>query len=258
MIMEHKLVVIRHGESEWNRQNRFTGWVDVDLSSRGEKEVAEAAKLLCTKGYSFDLAFTSLQKRAIKTLWLVLDQLQLHWIEVIRDWRLNERHYGALQGLNKAEVMAQYGAEQVKTWRRSYDTSPPLVDQQSEHHPVHDLRYARLGFAEMPAGESLSQVVTRVEPCWQEHIWPQIKGGRKVLISAHGNSLRALVVLLTGMSGEDVLEFNIPTAEPVLLRLNDAGMADSMEFINDIKTIQARQKEVANQAERGCKSGRRR
>jgi len=248
--MDYQLVVVRHGESEWNRQNRFTGWVDVDLSPKGMEEADQAALLLRDKGYEFDLAYTSLQKRAIKTLWRVLDALELHWIEVIRHWRLNERHYGALQGLNKAETLAKHGEEQVTIWRRSYDVPPPLLDESNEYHPGLDPRYAMLDGTDRPLGESLKDVVARVGPYWRGVIWPQVNTGRKVLISAHGNSLRALAMMLTGMSKEEVVGFNIPTAEPMRFDLDRNGKALRMEFINDLDTIKAKQDAVANQAGR--------
>ena len=248
--MSHQLIVIRHGESEWNKQNRFTGWVDVDLTPEGLNEADIAATLLRDQGYCFDLAYTSMQRRAIKTLWRVLDVMELHWIEVIRHWRLNERHYGALQGLNKAETLAQHGEEQVKLWRRSYDVPPPAIDSSSQYYPKADPRYANLNDSETPLGESLKDVVARVAPYWRDVVWPQIQSGRQVLISAHGNSLRALAMLLTGMAKEEVLEFNIPTGEPLRFELDALGRADSMAFINDPETINAKQQAVAAQARR--------
>ena len=210
----HKLVLLRHGESTWNRENRFTGWTDVDLSERGRQEAQEAGRLLKEGGYAFDTAFTSVLKRAIRTLWYTLDTLDLMWIPVEKHWRLNERHYGRLQGLNKAETAQKHGEDQVKIWRRSYDIPPPPLAADDERHPSHDPRYASLDPAELPLTESLKDTVARFLPYWHEAIAPTIAAGRRVIIAAHGNSLRALVKYLDNVSEADILELNIPTGIP--------------------------------------------
>jgi 2,3-bisphosphoglycerate-dependent phosphoglycerate mutase len=219
-----QLVLVRHGQSTWNLENLFTGWVDVDLTEQGRKEASEAGRLLRAEGYRFDVAFTSVLKRAIRTLWMVTDEMDLLWIPVERDWRLNERHYGALQGLNKAETVAKHGAEQVKIWRRSYDIPPPALDPTDERHPRFDPRYANLDPGDLPATESLKDTLARVQPYWNSRIAPQLRAGKNVLVVAHGNSLRALVKMLDGMSEADILEFNIPTGVPIAYEL-DGGTA---------------------------------
>ena len=216
-----KLVLLRHGESLWNRENRFTGWTDVDLSAAGAAEAGEAARLLAEGGYSFDLAFTSVLKRAVRTLWIVLDKLDLMWIPVRNDWRLNERHYGALQGLNKAETAAKYGAEQVHIWRRSYDVPPPALTRDDPRWPGHDPRYAGLDERELPLAESLKDTVARFLPYWHSAIVPELRAGQRVLIAAHGNSLRALVKHLDGVPDAEIAEHNIPTGIPLVYELED-------------------------------------
>jgi 2,3-bisphosphoglycerate-dependent phosphoglycerate mutase len=218
----HKLVLLRHGESIWNRENRFTGWTDVDLSERGRQEAQEAGRLLKEGGYVFDTAFTSVLKRAIRTLWYSLDALDLMWIPVEKDWRLNERHYGALQGLNKAETAQKHGDDQVKIWRRSYDIPPPPLTPDDERHPSRDPRYASLDPNALPLTESLKDTVARFLPYWHQAIAPTIAAGRRVIIAAHGNSLRALVKYLDEVSEADILELNIPTGIPLVYELDDS------------------------------------
>jgi len=217
----HKLVLLRHGESIWNKENRFTGWTDVDLSERGRAEAREAGRLMREAGFTFDLAFTSVLKRAIKTLGIALDEMDLLWIPVAKHWRLNERHYGALQGLNKAETAARHGEAQVKIWRRSYDIPPPPLAETDERHPERDPRYAGLAPHERPLTESLKDTVARFMPYWHETIAPAIARGRRVLIAAHGNSLRALVKYLDEVSDADIVELNIPTGIPLVYELDD-------------------------------------
>jgi 2,3-bisphosphoglycerate-dependent phosphoglycerate mutase len=214
------LVLLRHGESEWNRDNRFTGWTDVDLSDRGRQEAHRAAQLLRERGFVFDVAHTSVLKRAIHTLWIVLDDLDMAWLPVNHSWRLNERHYGALQGLNKQETADQFGAEQVLLWRRSYAVRPPELAPDDERHPRFDPRYARLSSEELPATESLQDTLRRVLPYWHEVIAPELVRGQKVLVAAHGNSLRALVKYLDGISDEDIPGLNIPTGVPLVYELD--------------------------------------
>jgi 2,3-bisphosphoglycerate-dependent phosphoglycerate mutase len=217
-----KLVLLRHGESVWNRENRFTGWTDVDLSDRGRQEAQDAGRLLEQGGYVFDVAFTSVLKRAIRTLWYSLDALDLMWIPVEKSWRLNERHYGALQGLNKAETAQKHGDDQVKIWRRSYDIPPPPLTTDDERHPARDPRYASLDAGELPLTESLKDTVARFLPYWHGTIAPTIQSGRRVIIAAHGNSLRALVKYLDSVSEADILELNIPTGIPLVYELDDS------------------------------------
>ena len=247
--MTGKLVLCRHGQSDWNLKNLFTGWTDVDLTELGRKEALDAARSLHELGYEFDIAFTSVLKRAIRTLWIMLDELDEMWIPVVRDWRLNERHYGALQGLNKAETAARYGDEQVLIWRRSYATPPPPLDADDERHPAHDKRYA--GITTLPATESLATTLERVEPCWNELIAPQLKDGKNVLVAAHGNSMRALVKMLDGVSDEDIVGFNIPTGIPLVYELDDSLKPLNREFIGDPETVKAAAAAVAKQASRG-------
>ena len=214
------LVLLRHGESTWNRENRFTGWTDVGLSENGIQQAIQAGRTLKREGYSFDVAFTSLLKRAIKTLWLVLEEMDLMWIPVHRSWRLNERHYGALQGLDKAETAERHGAEQVRVWRRSYDVRPPTLSREDERNPARDPRYAELRSKEIPLTESLKDTVARTLPCWHDAIVPAIRANRRVLIASHGNSLRALVKHLDGISDEEIAERNIPTGIPLVYELD--------------------------------------
>ena len=216
-----KLVLLRHGESTWNKDNRFTGWTDVDLSDRGREEAAAAGRLLKEGGYTFDLAFTSVLKRAIRTLWIAMDALDLLWIPVTKDWRLNERHYGALQGLNKAETAARHGDAQIKIWRRSYDIPPPPLTPGDERHPSRDPRYAALDPRKLPLTESLKDTVDRFLPCWYESIAPALRLGTRVIIAAHGNSLRALVKYLDNVSESEIVELNIPTGIPLVYELQD-------------------------------------
>jgi len=216
-----EMILLRHGESVWNKENRFTGWTDVDLSSKGIEEVRKAAELLKNDGVTFDVAFTSVLKRGIRTLWIVLDEMDLMWIPVYRSWRLNERHYGALQGLNKAEVAAKYGEEQVLKWRRSYDVKPPALEKTDSRYPGNDPKYRDLDQKDIPLTESLKDTVMRFMPYWHEVISPILKSGKRVLIAAHGNSLRALVKHLDGISDEEIAQLNIPTGIPLLYNLDE-------------------------------------
>jgi 2,3-bisphosphoglycerate-dependent phosphoglycerate mutase len=240
-------VFVRHGESVWNKENLFTGWTDVDLSEQGKKEGAEAGKLLRESGFSFDLAFTSVLKRAVRTLWLILDGMDLMWVPVRRDWRLNERHYGALQGLNKAETAAKYGEAQVKLWRRSYDVPPPALASEDPRHPRFDSRYRDLGPAQLPSTECLKDTVARVMPSWNEEIVPAMKTGKRVLVVAHGNSLRALVKHLDGISDEAIAELNIPTGVPLVYELGDDFRPLRHYYLGDQEKIAASIAAVAAQ-----------
>ena len=233
--MAGKLILCRHGQSDWNLKNLFTGWKDVDLTDKGIQEGIEAGRLLAELGYEFDVAYTSVLKRAIRTLWYILDEMDQMWIPVIRDWRLNERHYGALQGLNKAETAAKYGDEQVHIWRRSYDIPPPPLDDDDERHPSHDPRYK--GIDNLPGAESLKLTLERVMPCWNELIAPDLKAGKDVLVAAHGNSLRALVKMLDEVSDEKITGFNIPTGIPLAYELDDDLKPISSEFLGDPEAI---------------------
>jgi len=244
--MAGKLVLCRHGESDWNLKNLFTGWTDVDLTEKGCQEAVDAGRLLLELGYEFDLAFTSVLKRAIRTLWIMLDEMDRMWIPVIRDWRLNERHYGALQGLNKAETAAKFGDEQVLAWRRSYDVPPPPLDPDDERHPAHDPRYA--GVSGLPATESLATTLDRVRPCWEERIVPALRDGKDVLVAAHGNSLRAMVKMLDGMSDEEIVGFNIPTGIPMDYELDDDLQPVSRRFLGDPDAVAKAAAAVAAQA----------
>ncbi len=217
----YKVVLLRHGESTWNKENRFTGWTDVDLSEKGVAEAHEAGKLLKQEGFNFDLAYTSVLKRAIRTLWIVLDEMDLMWIPEIRNWRLNERHYGALQGLNKAETAEKFGEAQVKLWRRSYSTQPPALERADERWPGHDPRYADVSPDELPLTECLKDTVARFVPYWEGTIAPSVKAGKRVILAAHGNSLRALVKYLDGIGDDDITELNIPTGIPLVYELDD-------------------------------------
>ncbi|HCJ12275.1 MAG: phosphoglyceromutase [Verrucomicrobia bacterium GWF2_51_19] len=216
-----KIVLLRHGESAWNKENRFTGWTDVDLSEKGLQEAKAAGELLKKEGYRFDVAYTSVLKRAIRTLWITLDTLDLMWIPVFRSWRLNERHYGALQGLNKAETAAKYGEDQVLVWRRSYDTPPPSLEASDPRFPGKDPRYTHLSSTELPLTECLKDTVARFVPYWEKTIAPDVKAGKKVLIAAHGNSLRALIKYLDKVSDQAIVELNIPTGIPLVYELDD-------------------------------------
>ena len=243
--MTGKLVLCRHGQSDWNLKNLFTGWTDVDLTEQGRAEALSAGQVLRDAGYEFDIAYTSVLKRAIRTLWIMLDEMDRMWIPVMRDWRLNERHYGALQGLNKAETAAKYGEEQVHIWRRSYDIPPPVLELNDQRHPVHDKRYA--GILNLPATESLATTLERVEPYWNKEIVPQLKAGKNVLIAAHGNSLRAQVKMLDEVSDEDITTFNIPTGIPLAYELDDNLKPVSRDFLGDPETVAAATAAVANQ-----------
>jgi len=216
-----ELVLVRHGESIWNKENRFTGWTDVDLSEKGKDEALKAGQILKQEGYTFDAAYTSVLKRAIRTLWIVMDEMDLMWIPVYRSWRLNERHYGALQGLNKAEMAAKYGEEQVFIWRRSYDVQPPALTKSDERYPGYDPRYKELDARDIPLTESLKDTVARFMPHWHQVLAPAIKSGRKVVIAAHGNSLRALVKYLDNVPENEIVGLNIPTGIPLVYELDD-------------------------------------
>lgn len=244
----HRLVLLRHGESTWNRENRFTGWTDVDLNDKGLEEAHEAGRLLAAEGMSFDIAFTSVLKRAIRTCWIVLDGLDQLWIPMERNWRLNERHYGALQGLNKAETAARHGEEQTLIWRRSYDIPPPPLSPDDPRHPSSDPRYAALSPDELPASESLKDTVVRFLPYWKETIAPTIQSGRRVLITAHGNSLRALVKYLDGISDADIVGLNIPTGIPLVYELNDDLSPIRHFYLGDAEAARKAAEAVARQA----------
>jgi 2,3-bisphosphoglycerate-dependent phosphoglycerate mutase len=245
-----RLVLVRHGQSTWNLENLFTGWTDVDLTALGREEAAAAGKLLAAEGCAFEVAFTSVLKRAIRSLWIVLDAMDLMWIPVERSWRLNERHYGALQGLDKAQTVAQHGAEQVKLWRRSYDVAPPPLALDDPRHPRFDPRYAQVPPAEQPATESLKDTLERVAPYYRSRIAPALGRGRDVLVVAHGNSLRALVKMLDGMSEAEIVEFNIPTGVPIVYDF-DAGLAArGRRFLGDPAAIAAAAEAVRRQTER--------
>jgi 2,3-bisphosphoglycerate-dependent phosphoglycerate mutase len=247
--MPGKLVLVRHGQSDWNLKNLFTGWVDVDLTEQGRTEAREAGRLLKAEGFKFDLVFTSVLKRAVRTMWIVLDEMDLMWLPVERTWRLNERHYGALQGLDKAATVAKHGAEQVKIWRRSYDIPPPALDANDKGHPRFDARYAAVDVRQLPSTESLKTTLDRVIPFWTDRVAPALKSGRNVLIVAHGNSLRALVKMLDGMSDADIIEFNIPTGVPIQYELDDTLQSKSRRFLGDPAAIKAAADAVARQTE---------
>jgi len=244
-----KLVLLRHGESIWNLENRFTGWTDVDLSPKGIEEAREAARLLREGGYTFDVAYTSLLKRAIRTLWITMDGMDLMWIPVHRSWRLNERHYGALQGLDKAETAAKYGDQQVKVWRRSYDTPPPPLTPEDERSPGRDRRYAGLSPEELPLAESLKDTVARFLPYWHGTIVPDIRAGKRVLIAAHGNSLRALIKHLDGVSDEEIVELNVPTGIPLVYELDEDLRPLRSEYLGDPEAARKAAEAVAKQAQ---------
>ena len=233
--MAGKLVLCRHGQSDWNLKNLFTGWTDVDLTEQGNQEAIAAGNLLHELGYSFDIAYTSVLKRAIRTLWHIQDQMDLMWIPVVRDWRLNERHYGGLQGLNKAETAAKYGDDQVQIWRRSYDIPPPDLEVDDDRHPLNDPKYQ--GIEGLPATESLATTLDRVLPCWNDVIAPELMAGKNVLIAAHGNSLRALVKMLDDISDDEITGFNIPTGIPLAYELDNELQPTSREFLGDADAI---------------------
>lgn len=243
----YKLVLIRHGESQWNQENRFTGWVDVDLSEKGRAEALKGGKALKNKGFQFDIAYTSVLKRAIHTLNYVLDEVDQVWLPVHKEWRLNERHYGALQGLNKAETAARHGEEQVKIWRRSYDTPPPPMEANDPGQASKDPRYAGVSPKELPNGESLKDTVARFLPLWTKTIAPDVKAGKKVLIVAHGNSIRALIQHLENMSADEIMGVNMPTGIPMVYELDANLKVLKKEFIGDPEEVRAAMDAVANQ-----------
>ena len=245
-----KVVLLRHGESTWNRENRFTGWTDVDLSEKGVDEARAAGRVLRQEGYAFDVAYTSVLKRAIRTLWLTLDEMDLMWIPVHRSWRLNERHYGALQGLNKAEIAAKYGIEQTTIWRRSYDVQPPPLTIEDPRHPRHDPRYADLRPEETPCTECLADTVARFLPYWHEQIAPAVRAGKRVLIAAHGNSLRALVMYLDKITPAAIPALNIPTGIPLVYDLRDDLTPLGHAYLGDPELIRRATQAVANQLEK--------
>jgi 2,3-bisphosphoglycerate-dependent phosphoglycerate mutase len=243
----HKLVLIRHGESEWNKENRFTGWKDVDLSEKGKEEAHSAGKLLRSEGYVFDEAYTSVLKRAIRTLWIILDEMDLMWIPETKSWILNERHYGALQGLNKAEMAAQYGEEQVLKWRRSFDIPPDPLNADDPRYLGNDPRYSSIPKGEFPKTECLKDTVARVVPYWQYEIAPKIKEGKRLIIAAHGNSLRALVKHLDNISDQEITGLNIPTGIPLVYELDEKLNRTNSYYLGDQEAIKAAQEAVANQ-----------
>jgi len=245
----HKLVLLRHGESTWNKENRFTGWTDVDLTPKGVEEAHEAARQLERAGLTFDVAYTSVLKRAIRTLWIVLDDMDLMWLPVHRRWRLNERHYGALQGLNKAETADKHGADQVKIWRRSYATPPPPLADDDRRFPGHDRRYARLADHELPRTEALKHTVERFLPAWHDEIAPTIRSGQRVLIAAHGNSLRALVKYLDDVSDDEIVGLNIPTGIPLVYELDEDLRPSKHYYLGDPEAVRKAAEAVARQAE---------
>ncbi len=246
--MSSRLVLLRHGQSQWNLDNRFTGWVDVDITEQGRAEAREAGRQMRAEGLRFDVAHTSVLKRAIRTLWIALDELDQMWIPVHRSWRLNERHYGALTGLDKAETAAKHGEAQVKVWRRSYDIPPPPLAESDPNHPRNDARYAGLDPSVLPATESLKLTLERVLPYWHDAIAPQLRQGRTVLVAAHGNSLRALVKYLDGISDADITELNIPTGIPLLYELDANLRPASRRYLGDEAKVKAAAEAVANQA----------
>ena len=245
-----KLLLLRHGQSIWNLENLFTGWVDVDLSAQGLLEAQEAGRLLKAEGIAFDIAFTSVLKRAIRTLWIALDEMDMMWLPVERTWRLNERHYGSLQGLNKTQTVERHGAEQVKVWRRSYDIPPPPLPATDPGHPRFDRRYAGVPAGELPSAESLKDTLARVLPYWNTRIAPELQAGRNVLVVAHGNSLRALVKMLDGKSDADIVELNIPTGVPLLYTLDASLKPISSRYLGDAEAVKARAEAVAKQTEK--------
>ena len=248
--MPYKIVLLRHGESAWNRENRCTGWTDVDITEKGQQEAHEAGRLLREGGYVFDVAYTSVLKRAIRTLWVVLDELDQMWIPVYRTWRLNERHYGALQGLNKAETADKFGEAQVKVWRRSYDIQPPALTPDDPRYPGHDPRYRDLDPKDVPLTECLKDTVARFLPFWFDTIVPTVKAGKRVLIAAHGNSLRALVKYLDNIPEEEIVELNIPTGVPLVYELDDDLKPITHYYLGDPEAIKKAQEAVANQAKK--------
>jgi len=245
-----KLVMVRHGQSTWNLENRFTGWHDVDLSPKGTEEAHAAGKLLKAEGYAFDLAITSVLKRAIRTLWIALDEMDRMWIPVVRDWRLNERFYGGLTGLNKAETAEKHGAEQVHKWRRGYAVQPPALTKEDRYYPGRDPRYAGLTPEQIPLTESLADTVARVVPCWEQLIAPRIREGRSILLSAHGNSMRALVKYLDGIPDEEIVGLNIPTGIPLVYELDDDLRPLRHYYLGDAEEAAKAAAAVADQAKK--------
>jgi len=243
----YKVVFLRHGESIWNKENRFTGWTDVDLSEKGLEEARNAGKVLKKEGFTFDLAFTSVLKRAIRTLWLTTDEMDLLWVPVIKSWHLNERHYGALQGLNKSETAAKHGEEQVKIWRRSYDVPPPALEKSDSRYPGNSPIYKDVESKDLPFTESLKETVARAVPYWENTIVPEIKKGKKVIVAAHGNSLRALVKYLDNISEKDILELNIPTGMPLVYELDASMKPIKSYYLGDEEAIKKAMESVANQ-----------
>lgn len=248
--MGHKIIFIRHGESQWNKENRFTGWTDVDISEKGTEEAKHAAQLLSNEGFQFDMAFTSVLKRAIRTLWIILDHTDQMWLPVTRAWQLNERHYGALQGLNKTETAEKYGPEQVHIWRRSYDTPPDPLKKSDPRHPLKDRRYQNLKKSQVPNTESLKDCLARVVPYWKSQILPQLKKKKKVLIVAHGNSLRALIKFLDKIPDDKISELNIPTGIPLVYELNNQFKPIKRYYLGDAKAAENAAAAVAGQSER--------
>jgi len=242
-----KLVLLRHGESEWNKENRFTGWTDVDLSEKGKKEAQQSGETMKEDGFVFDVAFTSVLKRAIRTLWIALDGMDLMWIPIHNSWKLNERHYGALQGLNKSETAEKFGEDQVLIWRRSYDIPPPVLEKTDERYPGNDPRYKDLDEKDLPLTESLKETVARFLPYWHDTIAPTIKSGKKVLIAAHGNSLRALVMYLDNISEDEIVKLNIPTGVPLVYELDQNLKPIKHYYLGDQEAIQKAMQSVANQ-----------
>lgn len=246
----YTLVVIRHGESVWNQENRFTGWKDVDLAAKGIQEAQKAGKILKEKGFQFNFAYTSRLTRAIKTLNIIFDEMQLHWVPVTKEWRLNERHYGGLQGLNKTETAEKHGEEQVKIWRRSYDTPPPMMSVEHPEHPTKDPRYADVPPSELPSGESLKDTVARFLPLWNQKISTDIKNGKKILIAAHGNSLRALIMHLENLAPAEIMEVNMPTGIPLVYKLDENFKVIEKEFLGDADEVAKAMASVAAQGKK--------
>jgi 2,3-bisphosphoglycerate-dependent phosphoglycerate mutase len=242
-----KLVLLRHGESVWNKENRFTGWTDVDLSAKGTAEAVDAGKVLKEQGFVFDMAFTSVLKRAIRTLWITLDKIDLMWIPVLRSWRLNEKHYGALQGLNKSETAEKYGEDQVLLWRRAYDIQPPALEKSDSRHPANDTRYSGLDEKDIPATECLKDTVDRFMPYWHNEIVPVLKSGKRILISAHGNSLRALVKYLDNISDKNIVNLNIPTGMPLVYELDKSLKVIKSYYLGDPEKVKKAMEAVAGQ-----------
>lgn len=246
----NKLVLVRHGESTWNRENRFTGWTDVDLSETGIAEAIEAGKILKKEGYHFEVAYTSYLTRAIRTLWLILEQMDLLWIQVYKTWRLNEKHYGTLQGLNKSEMAEKYGDQQVLLWRRSYDIPPPPLDDNDTRHPRFDHRYAKLSISELPATESLKETIERIVPYWKNEMSKTLLERKELLVSAHGNSLRGIVKYLKNISDSDILGVNLPTGVPYIFELDDNLNVQRDYFLGNPDEIRQKMEKVANQAKK--------